>query len=135
MATKKPGLDMAKVTQAYLNIRDERAKIRKEWQDEDKKLLEAQDKIEAVMLKNLSESGVESARTEHGTFYRQKDTIPQGSDWDAFYSWVAENDAFEALERRIKKTFINEYMEENDGATPPGVSVHSRYVIRVRKAN
>lgn len=127
--------DMSQVTRAYLNIREARSKLRKEYEAEDNELKASQAKLEAVMLDNLNKSGVESARTEHGTFYRQKNMIPTASDWDAFYKWVREEDAFDALERRIKRTFIAEYMDEHEGALPPGVSTHTEFVVRVRKAN
>ena len=46
---------------------------------------------------------------------------------------MKQNDAFDALERRIKKTFVSEYMENNGGAIPPGVSVYRQYAVRVRR--
>ena len=61
--------------------------------------------------------------------------IPTGQDWEAFYDWIKEHDAFDALERRIKRTFVSKYMDDNDGAIPPGVNVFRRYTVEVRKNN
>lgn len=122
------------LTRAYVKLREARAKLSKEYNDKDKDLKAKMSRLEAEMLRILKETGSESIRTEAGTFYRQEDITPSGSDWEAFYAWVAENSAFDALERRIKKTFVKEYMEAHDGELPPGVSVYREYVARVRQS-
>lgn len=128
-------MDYNRLTKAYLNIRAARSALRKKFDQEDGALKENLKTIEAQMLKHLNDSGLESARTDVGTFYRQESLKPAASDWQAFYGWIKEEDAFDALERRIKATFIKEYMEDNDGALPPGVSVHREYDVRVRKSS
>ena len=119
----------------YLRLREFRASEKRRWEASDRNIEQALDKIEAEMAKRLRESESDSVRTELGTFYRQIDIKPRGEDWQAFYDWVAENGAFDALERRIKKPFIAEYMAQNDGAIPPGVTVLREYVVRVRKGD
>jgi len=127
-------MDMDRLVKAHLKIRDARRDLKKKFDEQDRDLKGKQERLEAEMLRFLNENKIDNSKTAAGTFYRQVDTIPTGSDWEAFYDWVKENDAFDALERRIKKGFINEYMEEHDGETPPGVSVHKQYVIRVRRS-
>lgn len=127
-------MDYSKVVEAYLNIRDKRAEMSKEYTTEDDKLKAIQKQLEGVMLGHLNDTGLDSARTPVGTFFRTESLKPSGSDWTALYEWIRENDAFEALERRIKRDFIKEYMETHDGELPPGVSVHREYECRVRRA-
>jgi adenosine deaminase len=122
------------MTKAYVNLREARHKLKREFEEQDQKLKAKMERLEAEMLKFLQENNTDSVKTQSGTFYRQEEVTPTGSDWDAFYQWVAKNDAFDALERRIKKTFIKEYMEMHDGAIPPGVSVYREYVARVRRS-
>lgn len=122
------------LTKAYVKIRDARTALKRQYDEEDQKLKGKLERLEAEMLRFLQESNLDSAKTESGTFYRQEEITPTGSDWDAFYKWVADNDAFDALERRIKKTFVKEYMETHEGAIPPGVSVYREYVVRVRRS-
>ena len=117
----------------YLRLRDYRAAEKKKWELADDKIEAALHGIEAEMAKRLRESESDSVRTEAGTFFRQIDVKPRGEDWQAFYNWIVENDAFDFLERRIKKTSIAEYMAQNDDAIPPGVTVLREYVVRVRK--
>ena len=128
------GIDANALTKAHVRIRDARAVLKKQFDADDAVLKGKQDRLESEMLRILQDSKMESIRTESGTFYRQEDLVPSGADWDAFYRWVAANDSFEALERRIKKTFIKEYMDANEGALPPGVSVHRTYVVRIRRS-
>ena len=123
-----------KVVAKYREIREERAQLAKDYKEVDDGLKAQLSKIEAAMLGFLNKHGLDSAPTQHGVFYKQEQITPSGADWEAFYKWVAENNAFDALERRIKSTFIKEYMETNDNALPPGVNVFREYVVRVRKS-
>jgi len=126
--------DVNRLTKAYIKIREARTNLKKDWEAEDEKLKEKLDKIGAALLKFLNETNQNSAKTASGTVYKQEEITPTGSDWSAFYDWVARNNAFDALERRIKKTFISEYMSTHDGAIPPGVSVYREYVARIRRS-
>ena len=128
-------MDFNRVTKAYVALRDKRSEIKKAYDAEDDTYKQKLAQLEGVMLGHLNSTGTESVRTENGTFYRTEELKPSGADWQAFYAWVRENDAFDALERRIKKDFVREYMESNDGQLPPGVSVHREFVVRVRRAN
>jgi hypothetical protein len=127
-------LDLNALTKAHVKIRDARSLLAKEFEASDKELKAKQLRLEAEMLRTLQTSNVDSMRTDSGTFYRQEEVTPSGSDWEAFYRWVAEHDAFDFLERRIKKTCVKEYMDTHDGALPPGVSVHKEFVVRVRRS-
>ena len=127
-------MNMEKIVRAHLAIRDKRSELKKQFDTTDGDLKKKQERLEAEMLRFMQESGTESIRTEAGTIYQQESVKPAASDWSAFYDWVKENDTFDALEKRIKATFVKDFMEENDGETPPGVSVYREYVARVRRA-
>jgi hypothetical protein len=126
-------MDLNKVVSTYLRIRAKRAEIKRVYEEQDAELKGQLKTLEAFMLGKLNADNADNIKTEAGTFYRQEDITPTGSDWQALYKWIAENDAFDALERRIKKGFITEYMETHEGGLPPGVSVFREYVVRVRK--
>lgn len=127
-------MDFNKITQAYLAIRDRRAEIKREHDAADDELKAKQGQLEAVMLGHLNDSGMESVRTTNGTFFKTETLKPSASDWVAFYDFIRENDAFEALERRVKKDFVKQYMDDNEGTLPPGISCHREYEVRVRRA-
>lgn len=127
-------VDVNRLTKAYIKLRDARSELKKDWEKEDTKFKEKLEKIEGALLKFLNETQQNSSKTDAGIVYRQEEITPTGADWDAFYGWVAKNNAFDALERRIKKTFIREYMDAHDGGIPPGVSVYREFVVRVRRS-
>lgn len=127
-------MDVTKLTTAYVNLRDARKKLASEYQQQDNELKAKQELIETEMLRFMNDSNMDSVKTPAGTFYRQENLRPSASDWDAFYAWIKKNDAFEALERRVKKDFVKNYMDENNGDLPPGVSVYREFVARVRRA-
>lgn len=126
-------MDFNKLTKAYIAIRDARSALKKQYTDDDQQMKDDQAKLEAFMLNHLSTTGSNSVATDMGTFYRHESIKPSVPDWGAFYSWVRDNDAFDALDRRIKAAFVKQYMEDNEGALPPGVSVHREYEVRVRR--
>lgn len=131
-------IDANRIVKTFVKIRDKRSELKRAWEEEDARLKAQQEKLEAVLLAHLNGNNQDSVRTEAGTFYRQLKTIPNATDWGAFYEWIKENDAFDALERRIKAKFITDYMEEHaddpDNNLPPGVSVFRKYDVRVRKS-
>ena len=120
-----------KVAATYVKIRDKRTEIKKAYEAEDLKLKDQLDTLEGFFLETLKELGVESARTKHGTIYRSLDVTPKCEDWNAFYEFIKENDAFDALERRVKKSFITTYMEDNKDELPPGITVVKEYIAKV----
>lgn len=126
---------LEKIVRAFLRIRDRRTEIKRAFEDEDNGLKAAQDILDAHMLNQMHTQGVTSFRTNYGTAYITETIKPTASDWSAFYKWVAENDAFDFLEKRIKSTSVSEYMSQNDGDTPPGVSVLRRNEVNVRRTN
>lgn len=126
--------DLNTITNAYLNLRNARSEARAAFEKEDAVFDQRLKLLEGVMLKHLNEHNMDSVRTEAGTFYRQEDLKPNITDDTAFYNWVREENAFDALERRVKKTFVKDYADQH-GTPPPGISVHREYVVRVRKGN
>ena len=128
-------MDYEKLVKVFLKIRKARSDLKAAYEADDAKLKAQAAQLDALLLKHLNDTNASSMATAAGTFYRQEEVTPTGSDWEAFYTWVKANDAFDALERRIKKTFIREWMDTHDGAIPPGVSVYREYVVRVRKAS
>lgn len=128
-------MDTSKMVRVYLKMREARTELKRQYEAQDSELKGKMEKLEVAMLRFLNENKIENVATPAGTFYKQEEVTPTGSDWEAFYDWVKRNDAFDALERRIKKTFVKEYMETNGGAVPPGVSVFREHVVRVRRSS
>jgi hypothetical protein len=135
MEQAAPEIDLGRVTKAHINLRDARTQLRQDYEAQDATLKAAQEKLESVMLDHLNKHGMDSVRTEAATFYRQEKITPSAADWNSLYNWIKEHDAWDVLERRIKSTFIKEFMDGHQGSLPPGVSVFREYVVKVRRGN
>ena len=122
-----------KLVRTYVKIRDARTALKQTFETEDKKLKDKLETLENFMLQHMNASGVESVKTPAGTAYRTETMVPTGSDLNAFYKWVRENNAFDFIFRRIKADSVKDYMDQNDGQVPPGVSVYSKYGVTIRR--
>lgn len=135
-APAKTTVKLDRVVGAYNAIRDARAARRHLYDKEDALLEEDQQKLKVLMLELLNATGAKSIATEVGTVYRTEKVKASAADWKAVYDWITENpERFELLEKRIKPTFVKQFMEENEGRTPPGVNVHREFEVSVRRAN
>lgn len=126
-------LDVAKAARVYLKIDDVRKERQAAHDEEDQKLKDQQEQIKAHLLKFLNETNQKSSNTADGLVYWEEVVTPTAADWGAFYEWIKEHDAFDFLHKRITATEITAYMEQNEGAIPPGVSVFRQRVVRVRR--
>ena len=129
-------INLDRVVQAYNAIKDARTVKRHAWEAEDLALEQDQDKLKVLMLDLLNKLGGKSIATDHGTVYRTEKLRPSAADWTAVYDWiVADPERFELLEKRLKATFVKQFMEDNEGAIPPGVNVHREYEVAVRRSS
>lgn len=129
-----PPIDLDRYVVAHTAIKDERTRLKRAFEAADEALKENQQVLRAAMLKHLNDTNSKSAATAHGTVYRTTTLKPSAADWTAIYTWVAANpDRFELLEKRLKSTFIQDYMDENEGALPPGVNTHRQFDVGVRR--
>ena len=126
-------IDVERIVNAHQQIKTARADLARKFEDKDNELKAQQVQIENFLLAHLNANKMESMRTTAGTVYRELEFRPSCQDWAAFHAWIAANDAFDFLEKRITKTQMKAFMEENDGATPPGTQCLREYVVRVRK--
>jgi len=125
-------LDMEKAAADYLRLRDAALAIMREAEAKVAEIGQVMDKISSQMLAEMNESNASSIRTGAGTIIRQEDLKPRATDWDAFYRWIAENDAFEFLERRVTKNAVASYLKDHE-EPPPGVSVLREWKVTVRR--
>lgn len=129
-------MDTEKVVEAYLAIRNERDRIRHEYEAQDARLVEDLKKVETVLLSLCNSINADSVKTSLGTVMRRLNERYYCSDWDNFRKFVLENEALELFEKRINQGNFKQFLEthESDGL-PPGVSVMREYGITVRKAS
>ena len=126
---------------AIVKLRDEIAKIKKEADKKIDKLKEDKEKMESYLRDHCVKNKIKSINTDNGTIMCRLDRKIGTTDWPAFYDWVVENDAFDCLEKRIKQSAMNEFIEEhkeeikeNPDKMPNGLVTNAEYKIIVRRS-
>jgi hypothetical protein len=136
-------MDTARVTKTYWKIVDARAAAKAAFDKSeakvafdaaDKKFAEQQQTLEGAMLGFLNDTNQDKSANEFGGFKRRLDLKPSAEDWAVVYNWIAETGAWELLNKRITKTFVEKYAEDHEGALPPGVKVYREYILSVTRA-
>lgn len=124
--------DNAALVAKYIQIRDARAALKRQFEDKDAQFKEAQERIEKAFLAHLDAHGMDSAGTEHGTFYKDKSVSVTVADWDQVLPFIRDNNMWSMLDKRVNKTAVEEYVKEHEDL-PPGVNRREEVVVRVRR--
>ena len=118
-----------KLAKVYIKIRDKRRELAKQ----DKKLKEQLDLIANELLDICKEQGASTIRTQYGTVSRRVNKNYWTSDWDSFYKFIKENDAFSLMHQRINNTNMSQFLEENPDALPPGLNSEVNQTVVITK--
>jgi len=119
----------AQLANVYIKMRD---KIR-ELEDKVKTIKHEQLRVTDKMLELCGDQDVNSLSTINGTISRRINSSYWTSDWDNFYNFVKDNDAYHLLEKRIHNGNMKEFLADNPDVMPMGLQAKSQYVISVRK--
>lgn len=127
--------DAAQTVELYIRLRDkiaERDDAHKEAMKPMKEMLEA---LNTQLLGHLMDSGVDSIKIKDvGTVYKKKVVSASIGDWDTTRAWIVEGELWDALEARINKTFVADYVAKHQ-APPPGVKYSVMTDVGIRRAN
>jgi hypothetical protein len=118
-----------KLAEIYVKIRDARKKLA----EKDDQLKEQLNTVAEELLNICKEQGAMTIRTPHGTVSRRIDKHYWTSDWDSFFTFVKENDAFALLQRRINNSNMEQFLEENQNLHPPGLQADTKQTIVITK--
>lgn len=97
-----------------------------------KVLLKRKEQAEYDLMGSLEAQDLESGRGNTATATIQRTTLPSVSDWDEFYKFIADNDAFYLLERRPAAVAYRELLEAREGEAIPGVEPFERTAVLLR---
>lgn len=117
----------------YIQLRDKKAAIKKEYDEKVAKVESVMDKVEAVLLKHFDETGADSIKTDAGTAYKSNRTSATVADWDKFLAHVQNTESWQLLEHRAAKKAVEEYKAANDDL-PPGINWSSEVVVNIRRS-
>ena len=129
------GIDTESLVSAYIEIRNKRDLLLREYEDKDRELKAEMTQLEAALLSVCNNINADSIKTTHGTVMRKLNEKFSCSDWDNFYQFVLNHNAVNLLEKRIHQGNLKQFLSENEGdGLPPGVNVMREYGVSVRKS-
>lgn len=127
-------LNKGEVVETYIKLRDRRAKRKADFEAADAGDKEKQEKIEAYLLKEFNESGVDSIKTPFGTAYKTAKLSVTTADKEAFFhNWVVPNQAWEFLDIKPNKTAVQQFKAAHEDI-PPGLNWSETMTVNVRRS-
>lgn len=127
------GMSPAQMVEAYIQLRDHVKAVEDAVKEELKRPREAMDRLEALMLDHLNQTGAKSLACDKGTVYRNTQMSATVENREVFKHFVIKNDLWEAMDIRANKTFVREYMEQK-GEEMPGLKVTQLATVGVRRS-
>lgn len=118
-----------KLVRAYIKIREKRSELAKQ----DSELEEQLATIQTELLAICKETGADGLKTQYGTVSRRLSKRYWTSDWESFYAFIKEHDAFHFLHQRISNPNVETFLEENPDLHPPGLQADASYTVTVRR--
>lgn len=126
-------MDYNELVSKYIQVRDKKAEMKKEFDGKVAKIDAALDKIEAALLSYFNENGLESISTDAGTAYKTTRTSATVADWDASLTFIRDHELWHLLEHRVSKKAVEEFKAANDDL-PPGINWREEQVVNIRRA-
>lgn len=112
-----------KAVETYIRMRDRKAEILREAKHQAKEIETEMAIVANFVTQRAHDQGVEGFRTKSGKAFFTTKTFVKSADWDSFLAWVDETEQWPMLEKRPAKLAVLEYVKQNDGAVPPGLSI------------
>ena len=125
-------VNVDQVIAAYMTLRSKKDAIEGEVKTKVDDIKAKMEKLESWIKTQADAQGVTSFKTKHGTAFLTTTDYANVGDWDAVLEFIKTNDAFEMLEKRVSKTAVRNYVE-NDKFVPPGVNYGTKLEVNVRK--
>ena len=94
--------------------------LRLQHQRQTDKLKKQETELQQEIIMAMAESGMTSAGGAHAKATYKVVDKPVAANWDEVYHYIAENDAFDLLQRRLGEGAVKARWE--DGITIPGVT-------------
>jgi hypothetical protein len=126
-------------TAKYIELRDRRTKLKKQFEADDAKLKVLMTGIEEKLLEKLAVDGAKRITTAHGTVYKTYKEFVNVADWQEVLRFIKENDAYDMLEKRVSKSSVTERMEKDSEGNyrnppPPGVNFARQETVQIRRS-
>lgn len=88
------------------------------------------EQLRVELIKRFQEEHTQGSFTTKATAKLTETVVPTVVDWDAFHTYVKENDAFYLLQKRVTSPAWLEL--HNAGETPPGTVPFTKFDVSLR---
>jgi hypothetical protein len=116
----------------YIEIRDKKEAFSRQYKDKVAAYDAALGKMEAVLMKTLDSSGMESVKTDKGTVFLSSRSSATVADRDAFIDFVIRSEGWVFLENRVSKSAVEQFVAANE-IPPPGVNLRIERTVNIRR--
>ena len=130
---KKEAVSADRLVSVYIKIRDQRAKLKEDFENEDSKLKTQLELIREEMDDLCKVTNETSLKTNTGTIIRSLKTTYFTSDWGSFHDFVLAHKVPELFQQRIHQGNLKQWIEEHPSLIPMGLNTNSSYEISVRR--
>ena len=130
-----PVPELDKLIDRYVKLRDHKKALEAKHKAELAPFVQLMDEVEGVLLTYMQQAGVDSVATPGGTAYQSRRISATIKDGTAFRAYVVTNQAFDLVDWRANANAVFDYVNEHNGAPPPGVHPSSRVTVNFRRPN
>jgi hypothetical protein len=118
----------------YVKLRDQKAKLKADYQELAAPVQQKMDKLEAKLLEVFNTTGMDSIKTEFGTAYTSTRTTASVADRDVFMDYVKAHEEWSLMEIRASASAIKQFQEASDGDLPPGINLTVERTVNIRRS-
>lgn len=124
--------NLTEIIAKYVALRDAKDAINAKAKADIKVIDVDLDIIEAWLLNQANEQGVNSFATDAGTAFVKETDYANVSDWNLTIAFIIENKMFQMLKKDVNKTAVKEFIDAN-GVPPPGVNWGAKKEVQIRR--
>ena len=121
------------VVDRMLWIRDERSRLKKDFEEKDRKLRDMYERGENWLLKHMQDTGHKSFKVDGATVFTKTNNRYSFGDWAGFAEWVKQTGEIDLLQHRVSSTNMETYVKES-GELPPGIKKDPVVSVNIRKS-
>jgi hypothetical protein len=122
-----------KVVETYIKVRDAIAAMEQRHKDEKRNLVEQLEVLEQELLARVEQAGGNISVPNVGRVARRISRNFWTNDWESFFNFIKEHDAFALMHQRINNTNMDQFLEENPDLHPPGLNADANQTIVITK--
>lgn len=127
-------LPVDKMVKLFVKTREAKSLATKAHDALDTEYKSIMEACENHMLAKADAAGVTGFTTPYGTTYSAETKKISIANDEAFFEFVLAQKELGFFERRVSSTMVDNYMKDNDGTAPPGLTIFREKTMRVRKA-